>query len=140
MGMKKILVFIGFLAMFAVSSCSLEDDVALRFEPLKVTDVNFPPELQMLESYQIGVSYLRPSSCHYFEGFDYENTGENETTVFLIASVLTDQPCQELNVELETSFEFKPESAGTYIFRFWQGKNADGQDVYYVFDVVVEEN
>lgn len=138
MGMKKILVLTGFLAMLSMSSCGTEDDLALRFEPLRVINVNFPENIQALESYQVGVTYLRPSSCHYFEGFDYEYTGENETTVFLIASVFNDQPCQELSVELETSFEFKPESVGTYVFRFWQGKNADGKDAYYIADVLVE--
>ncbi|MCB0374809.1 MAG: hypothetical protein KDD04_02720, partial [Sinomicrobium sp.] len=62
----------------------------------------------------------------------------NETTVFLIASVFNDQPCQELNVEAEASFEFRPETAGDYVFRFWQGKNAEGDDIYYVVDVPVE--
>ena len=136
--MKKILVFIGFVLTLAVSSCSNDDELDLRFEPLRVTDVNFPEEVHVLEAYQVDVTYLRPSSCHYFEGFDYENTGENETTVFLIASVFNDQPCQELNVELETSFEFKPEEAGNYTFRFWQGKNADDEDIYYSVDVLVK--
>lgn len=136
--MRKILVFIGLFAMFTISSCNTEDDLALRFELLKITGVTFPADLQALETYQVRVTYLRPTGCHYFEGFDYDHTGPQITTVSLIASVLDEKPCQELNVEAETSFEFTPESAGTYVFRFWQGKNTDGQDIYYIVDVTVE--
>lgn len=136
--MKKVLVVLGFLSIFAFSSCSVEDDLELRFEPLRVTDVNFPADLEANETYKVDVTYVRPSSCHYFEGFDYESTGETQTTVFLIASVLDEQPCQELHVEAETSFDFNPENGGVYIFRFWQGKDENGNDIYYTIDVLVD--
>lgn len=136
--MKKFVVIIGFILIAALSACSPEDDLALRFEPLEVLAVSFPEVLHPLETYKVHVTYIRPTSCHYFEGVDYEQKIENETTVFLIASVLDEQPCKELNIEAEASFDFKPQNKGDYIFRFWQGKGQDGEDIYYTVTVTVE--
>jgi len=40
---------------------------------------------------------------------------------------------------VDVSFDFKVIYTGTYVFKFWQGKDVNGNDLYYIVEVPVEE-
>lgn len=129
------------LSILAVSliSCSIDDDSTGEFytEILPIESVEIPTEFTLGETYEISVSYLRPSGCHNFYDF-YYTSDLNQRTIAVINSVYPNQACETFENELvDVSFNFKVTSNGTYIFRFWQGEDDNGNDLYYIVEVPV---
>jgi len=94
------------------------------------------------ETVEITVSYLRPSSCHSFSGFELEGT-ENERTVAIINVVIDDNTvCENLRESdlRSESFTFMVGLQNTYIFKFWQGKDAEGNNIFLTKEINVVEN
>ncbi|MDG1728249.1 MAG: hypothetical protein P8K68_02755 [Algibacter sp.] len=137
--MKKILVLCLTLVFFA--SCSIDDDnTSFSFEVLAVESVDIPDAFMLGEVYPITVSYLRPSTCHAFKEFYYLKEN-NERTVAPITYVFDNNDCQTLEEDnlVEDTFNFQVTSNGSYIFKFWQGKDASGETQYLTIEVPVIE-
>ncbi|RZK08826.1 MAG: hypothetical protein EOO46_13970 [Flavobacterium sp.] len=133
--MKKIALLL--LAMIFVSSCSLEEDNAPSFyyEVLPVESFRVPESVNIGQDYEIFMTYKNPSNCHVYEGCYYKTEGYT-TTVGIQTYVLDNPDCQILeNPELlESSFTFKVESvqnaAQPYVFKFYKGKDTNGNDLF----------
>lgn len=134
--MKKLIALS--LALFLVVSCSLDDDSEnFSFEILPIESVDIPDEFTLGQTYPITVSYFRPSSCHAFKEFYYLKEN-NERTVAAINYVFERSNCEDLTDELvEATFNFVVTSNGSYIFKFWQGEDASGEDQYLIKEVPV---
>lgn len=129
--------------MVSLASCSpSEDDNTIRFHPeyLPIETVDMPSEFLYGQTYEITVSYYRPASCYEFNDFYYQ-IDANERIVAVINTVYEDIPCDPLEDELvEASFNFRvTNTSGTYVFKFWQGSDATGNDIYYIVEVPVLE-
>jgi hypothetical protein len=136
--MKKLLVI---CITLILASCSVDDDsVDYSFDILPVESVDIPEEFTLGETYPITVSYFKPSSCHTFKEFYYLKNN-NERTVAPINYIFEEDNCESLEDELvENTFNFVVTGNGSYIFKFWQGEDADGEDLYLIIEVpVVEE-
>ncbi|WP_339895322.1 hypothetical protein [uncultured Algibacter sp.] len=136
--MKKLLVICLTLILYA--SCSIDDDsTSFSFEVLPVESVDIPDEFELGETYPITVSYLRPSTCHGFKEFYYLKEN-NERTVAPITYVFDNNDCETLEDNLvEATFNFIVTSNGSYIFKFWQGEDTDGESQYLIIEVPVIE-
>ena len=134
--MKRLLVFCLTLILFA--SCSDdEDSTSFSFEVLPIESVDIPDEFELGETYPITVSYLRPSTCHGFKEFYYLKEN-NQRTVAPITYVFDNNDCQSLEDKLvEATFNFIVTSNGSYIFKFWQGEDTDGETQYLTIEVPV---
>lgn len=130
------------LLLISISSCSLDNDddlASYSFEVLPVENVDIPEEFTMGETYPITVYYYKPTTCHTFSEFYYYKEN-NERTVAPITYVYESSTCEDLEEELtEASFNFVVTSNGSYIFKFWQGENDEGEDVYLTIEVPVTE-
>ncbi|XMO87844.1 hypothetical protein AAFN75_06030 [Algibacter sp. AS12] len=136
--MKKLLVLC--LTLILCASCSIDDDgTRYSFEILPVESVDIPDEFELGEIYPITVTYLNPSSCHSFKEFYYLKEN-NERTVAPITYVFDENNCETFeNEEVEATFNFKVTGNGSYIFKFWQGEDADGETQYLTIEVPVVE-
>ena len=136
--MKNLFVLCLTLMLFA--SCSIDDDgTSFSFEILPVESVDIPEEFELGETYPITVSYFRPTTCHDFKEFYYLKEN-NERTVAPITYVFDNNDCEILDDNLvEATFNFKVTSNGSYIFKFWQGEDADGETQYLTIEVAVVE-
>jgi hypothetical protein len=135
--MKKLLALS--LALILCASCSLDNgnDTNYSFDILPVESVDIPSEFTLGETYPITVTYLRPTTCHYFREFYYAKN-LNERTVAPITIVYENDNCETLdNVLEEATFNFIVTSNGSYIFKFWQGEDANGDDQYLTIEVPV---
>ncbi|MFK7781191.1 hypothetical protein [Psychroserpens sp.] len=135
--MKKI-ILLGFI-ICSMWSCSTGDDNAPDFyyETLPIESVNLPEEFQLGSTHQISMTYLRPSGCHLFNDFYFVSEG-NQRTIAIINTVFPDQDCETFDYELEeVSFNFQVNSFEDYVFRFWQGEDNNGNDIYYIVEVPV---
>ena len=127
------------------SSCSEDDPFSgqgFHFEILPINEVLMPESFTHGEFYQIDYSYYRPSTCYAFNELYYLVEGDYRT-VAVINTVLeetNDIICEPLEDELEwrTLFFECKKNFGSYIFKFWQGQDDNGEDVYLIMEVPVE--
>ena len=133
----KNLLALSFVLLFFVS-CSVDDDSQnYSFEVLPVESVDIPTEFTLGETYPIKVKYLKPSTCHVFKEF-YYSKDLNQRTVAPITLVYENNNCENtVDVEDEATFNFIVTSNGSYIFKFWQGEDANGEDQYLTIEVPV---
>ena len=136
--MNKLIVFCAFLCI--LTSCSLgnDDDPKYHFEVLPIESVEIPSEFTLGETYPITVSYFKPSSCYTFNDF-YYSSELNERTIAVINTVYDDQVCTQALELAEATFNFMVNNNGSYIFKFWQGEDDNGNDLYYIVEVPVVE-
>jgi len=136
--MRKVLILSFILVL--MGSCSVEsDDPIFRNEILSIESVDIPDSFTLGEVYPITVYYLKPSNCHFFREFYY--TKENNTrTVALINYKYLYDDCEELEDELvEATFDFHVTSNGSYIFKFWQGEDINGENQFLTIEVPVTD-
>ena len=134
--MKKFLIF-SLVALLLVS-CSINDDTNnYTLEILPVESVDIPDEFALGETYPITVHYFRPTTCHTFREFYYVKDN-NIRTVAPITYVFDQNNCTNLDNELvEATFNFIVTGNGSYIFKFWQGEDTNGEDQYLTIEVPV---
>ncbi len=134
--MKKIIVL---LIVAVLSSCN-NDDASLNDyqELLPVESAMVPDEFELGQTYEITIFYMRPSTCHAFNDIYYRKH-QNERTVAVVSTVFqSNGNCTNLeDTELEASFDFKATESGSYIFKFWKGKDEEGEDTYITVEVPV---
>ena len=137
--MKKLIALLS--VFFLVTSCSLNDDNrTVYFELLPIDSVIMPTEFHVNTENNIVVKFLRPTSCHGFDGFYYVKDGFTRSVA--IQSYVIEENnsgCTPLtNQILEQTLRFKPTETGTYTFRFWKGKDTNGVDIFeeITFDVI----
>jgi hypothetical protein len=126
------------LPLFLLSACDIGDDeVTYHFVSLTTVAVDMPEKFTLNETYEIGVTVLEPNGCTDFAGFDIL---PEDTTIRRVVAIGTEQddvPCTEVLSEVATSFDFICLYSGTYVFRFWTGKNDEGVDQFMEFEVPV---
>lgn len=140
--MKKLrYVLIMFVALaVTLSSCNNDDDYHdYHLEYVNVTDAELPDEFIYGRTYKIDVTIELPNSCYYYYNqYDYFYEG-NSRLIYPIAHVDDGVPCT-LNIR-ETTFSIPVQALQneTYIFKFYQGEDAEGQDIFLTIEVPVVE-
>ncbi len=133
--MKKLVLLLSLL--FAFNSCSTDDGDNFRFELLPVESVEIPNEFTLGETYEITIRYYRPSTCHAFNSFYYEKN-LNTRTIAVESIVFEQDGCEALeSVLVEKKLNFHVTNNGSYIFKFWQGANEYGEDVFLEYEIPV---
>jgi len=134
---KSFSIFLCF-SVLLLSSCKLEDDrLNFRFIPLQIISAELPDSFELNETYQIYVTYIRPSTCVVYDGFDITDAGITTRNVVAIGSEFYDEPCTQVIEEVETFFNFIVLYDEPYLFRFWAGKDENGNDEYLEIEVPV---
>ncbi|MCX7551381.1 hypothetical protein [Xanthomarina sp. F2636L] len=121
--MKKFVAY--YLLVSFIFSCSTSDDSAqdVYYEILPVESAIVPDQFHLGDTYEITLTYIRPSTCYAFNNIYFVQEA-NERTVAVVAYVVSgNNNCETLNEEMETSFNLKATQSGSYIFKFWQGGN-----------------
>jgi hypothetical protein len=136
--MKRLFILSFILIVFG--ACNTNDEYPhFNSEILPIDSVNIPTEFELGEVYPITVSYLRPTNCHAFDKL-YYSKNTNQRTVAIIDYVFERDDCETLENEIvESTFNFIVNSNGSYIFKFWQGEDDQGEDQYLTIEVPVIE-
>ena len=139
----KYLLFMIIAVSITLSSCSTDDGYYHKYhlEYVGVTNVDVPDEFIFGSTNRIDVTIELPNSCYYFYNqYDYFYEGTSRL-IYPIAHVDDDVACT-LNIT-ETTFSIPVQALQTepYIFKFYQGEDADGQDIFLTVEVpvIVEE-
>lgn len=136
--MKDIRVWIGLFLLLGLSACKLEDDsISYHFVPLQITGVELPESFDINETYEISVTFIRPNTCVFFEGFDIRREDTTVRNVVAIGSELEDEVCTQVVEEFTNSFNFLVLYNEPYVFRFWTGEDENGNSEYIEITVPV---
>ncbi|WP_396153615.1 hypothetical protein [Flavobacterium sp.] len=138
--MKKLLFFLAFI--FTFISCGLEDDAppAYHFEIMPVENFIVPDTFDYLSTHQIKLFYKKPNSCYDLAGI-YFDRYLNERTIGLQCVVLNSTNCEPYEDALyEVDFNFEVLSTETYLFKFYKGKDANGNNIFEEVEIPVNSD
>jgi hypothetical protein len=137
--MKKIVIL---ALLMIMSACTPEDGPIYHYEVLPVESFEVPEEFVLGQIFQINVSYLRPSTCHYEHGIYWER--HSNTRIIGIQSLVeTRDNCISLEDEAtlhEKTFDFHVTGNGPYLFRFFKGKDEEGNLIFEDIEIPVAED
>ncbi|WP_369998984.1 hypothetical protein [Winogradskyella sp.] len=139
--MKKRLMFFA-LFITALTSCSIENDDSVTYfiEVLPVESAEVPEQFIYGETYEISMTYNRPTSCYEFSDFIYEINGQERTIAVVNTFYVSESAaCNPDSVEMTASFNFKVTSNETYFFKFYQGEDDQGEDQFLIVEIPVVE-
>lgn len=129
--------------LIIIASCSIEDDNMVNFhlDFVGVQSVEMPEYFERGNEYEVTVHYVRPTDCHYFQGFFYEPNGYIHTIApqAMVLEEANCQPFENLTLE-EASFTFPcPNTYGydKYVFRFYQGEDSFSNQQFYEITVPI---
>ena len=136
--MKKIVLFLIVITSFL--SCSLDDDgPTYTYEVLPVDSYVVPASFTLGQTYSIKLKYQKPSACHIYQGIYYEKN-LNTRTIAIQTAVQNNQVCtQQIPPLSEVSFNFMVNNTGSYIFKFYKGKDAKGENIFEEVEIPVVE-
>ncbi|NBU80471.1 MAG: hypothetical protein EBS55_02330 [Flavobacteriaceae bacterium] len=106
---------------------------------MPIESVDIPSEFTLGETYPITVHYTAPTSCYYFSSFYYDKD-LNIRTIAIENAVAQRNNCQDLSAADGAStytFNFYVTSNGSYIFKFYQGKDDQGNNIFLEYEVPV---
>jgi len=126
--MKKI-IFTLFIGLFLLSSC--KEGPVQELVLLPVTEViEIPTRLEYQNLTNFKVKFEFPNDCYRFHGFDFTYF-RNERTIAVRALKILDATCNDGQLfEFTASFQMMPEQEDEYIFKFWKGKDTNGNDIF----------
>jgi hypothetical protein len=125
------------LVALSVIGCSTDDEKdKFHLELLPIDSAVLPVKFKKDSLYELPFSYIRPSTCHIFEGFYYEKN-LNVRTIAIQTSVIEQGGCTAATVNPITEIlKFKP-TENSYIFKLWKGTDANGADVFEEIEIPV---
>ena len=126
--------------MFLFVSCSQDDDNANNFkiETLPVNEVIVPEEFTFGSRHDITITYDLPSGCHSFYNLFYRYEGTSRI-VAVNSFVNESVACTDDIREFEFTFEVNVVQREDYIFKFWKGIDAGGENIFEEIIVPVNE-
>jgi hypothetical protein len=133
-------IFLMLLCLLTLSSCSLDDDAPqYRLELLPIESVELPSEFQIGNTYSITLRYIKPTTCHIYDGIYFEKD-LNIRTFAVRSAVLLGGNCLSTDNEVvEQTFDFYVTSNGSYIFKFWHGTDENGEEIYLEYEIPVTD-
>jgi hypothetical protein len=134
--MKKVVIL--FLLFISIQSCSVTDEGdKFSFENVAIESVIVPDHFDLGLEHEIVVNYFRPTSCHIYDGINFDKD-LNVRIISVRNSVFEGPSCAPLDEVLVTqTFNFKATNNGSYIFKFWNGLDTNGQSVYLEYEIPV---
>lgn len=129
------------MSLFLIlNSCSVDEGEKYHLDFLPIEEVDVPDSFQRGETYNIKVKYKRPTTCHVYNGIYYDRDLNIRT--FAVQTVVYERnDCQNIVTPTltEAAFNFQVQNSGSYIFKFWQGKDDNGEDVFYEVEIPVTD-
>ena len=129
-----------FLAVFLIYGCNDDDDNNYHdyyLEYVSVISADLPDEFIYGRTYRINVTIELPNSCYfYYNQYDYFYEGTSRL-IYPIAHVDDGVPCTPNITETTFSIPVQALQLEPYIFKFYQGKDTDEQDIFLTIEVPV---
>ncbi len=133
--MKNLALLI--IVALSIIGCSKDEGNKFSFELRPIDSAVLPVELKKDSLYELPFNYIRPSTCHIFEGFYYEKNS-NVRIIAIKNSVIEQNNCVPATVNPITEIlKFIPTTEASYVFKLWKGTDASGADVFEEIEIPV---
>ncbi len=130
--MKSIIKFcLSLLMAVTLMNCNNRDDEDLvqSVDRVKIDSVKIAQDSMDVFTVQTIKTYSNfTTKCEGFYGYDYIYTDELARSVSSF-KFKTGVACGE-EVARASQINFQPQETGNYIFKFWNGKNAAGENMW----------
>ncbi|MEW5676598.1 hypothetical protein ABGT15_09820 [Flavobacterium enshiense] len=137
--MKNLLLFLLFTLLL---SCQPEETETVTYELLPVTEVTMPASFKVNRTANIQVKFTRPTGCHAFNKFYSEKEAtSNKVAVESVIFENAGKECPAINgnATVTNNYKFTPDAIGPYTLQFWNGKDANGEDVFLTYEIDVTD-
>ena len=129
-----------FLFALLIVGCNDDDDYNYHdyhLEYIGVVSAELPDEFTYGHTYEINVTIELPNSCYYHYGqYDYFYEGTTRL-IYPIVHIDDDVSCTQNITETTFSIPVHALQYEPYIFKFYQGEDANGEDMYLTIEVPV---
>lgn len=128
---------VGLLAILGSCKSHNDDDEIQSIVNKKIDSVHFQQDTMTVftrQTLKIFSSYSK--NCEGFYGMDY--IPKDSTRTVINYAYKTNVPCGSGDYTAFNIINFLPEHKGKYYFKFWQGKNTAGQNVWLEKQIVVK--
>lgn len=140
--MNKKITFLLPLLFILFFACSSDDDPVnepVAYEKVPILRTDLPQELIAGKTTTVRITYSRPTRCHKFSDVQLEEL-KGEFYFAIVTAYDPDEDCEREDLTASTTIDITAEPVDFYIFNFWQGQNAQGEDVYLTVKVPVRTN
>jgi hypothetical protein len=128
-----------FLFTLLIVGCDVDDDNyhEHHLEYIGVVDVELPDEFIFGSTYEINITIELPNSCYFYYGqYDYFHEGTSRL-IHPIVHVDDDVACTQSIIETTFSIPVQALQDEPYIFKFYQGEDTNGENLYLTIEVPV---
>ena len=128
-----------FLFALLIVGCNDDDNNYhdYHLEYIGVVSAELPDEFTHGHTYEIYVTIELPNSCYYHYGqFDYFYEGTTRL-IYPIVHIDDDVSCTQNITETTFSIPVNALQYEPYIFKFYQGEDENGEDMYLTIEVPV---
>lgn len=136
--MKSLKWLVGLFILGGILVSCLDDEptleIAYQYRPIDSIQIDtIMPSRQVTE---IKTFFTTTNGCQDFFDYEYSILG-NERTVAVITSEILEESCTAVTEAQSFTLQFKPESSGTYTFRFWGGIDENGDDIFIIREIEI---
>lgn len=124
--MKKLLL-LSFALCFL--SCSLDSEDNQVIKLLTIDEAFTPQSFTYKSKDTIKVKYTLPNSCHSFFSLYYQSDG-NARIIAIRALEKLNGGCSQQTISKELKIPIQVQQKEDYIFKFWKGKDTNGNDIF----------
>ena len=126
--MKKHLILLSIITLFsACLNTNHEPNFGLEF--LKIDSAITPVSFTYNQTDSITIKYTLPNSCHSFNNLHYDYD-DNARIVAVVSFVVLDEACTQVTREEEFKFAVRVVQREDYLFKFYKGKDANGNNIF----------
>ena len=110
-------------------ACSPDNDNAFQLHLLTIDEATTPASLNSGGVDFITVKYTLPNPCYHFHSLYYEYQGTSRIVAVRALEDLS-TTCTQVTVEEEFTFPLQVAQTEDYTFKFWKGKDSNGEDIF----------
>ncbi|QOD62488.1 hypothetical protein H9I45_11250 [Polaribacter haliotis] len=125
--MKKIALLLITIVVF--TSCLKDDTPNYTFEYVAIDEAITPASFTFGEKDTIFLKYTFKNACYNFDNvyYEYQDTAR---VVAIKAFVDLDATCTDVAIEKEHKFIVTATQRQDYLFKFFKGKDSDGENIF----------
>lgn len=127
--------------MTTLLSCSIDDPDRYNNYILPVESYTLPTTFTVGALHEIKLKYQKPTACYNYAGVYFHKGVDPESfirTIGVYANTKVGEDCSEALPPLsEVSFNFAPQKAGTFTFKFYIGDDEEDEPIFEEVAVVV---
>ncbi len=124
---KNLLLLFGLLFFYSCLNTDSRESYTTEFLP--VDEAITPASLTFGEIDTITVKYTLPNSCYVFDRIHYEY--QDTARIVAVSSLyFLDKDCEEISTKGEYKFTIRTSQEEDYIFKFFKGRDSNGENIF----------